>query len=63
MNAEYLSVLEAATVARLHPMTVSDALRVNKLHGTQRVLRGKWTIRRDCLEAWIEGRKCEHQQK
>jgi Helix-turn-helix domain len=63
MNVEYLSVLEAASIARLHPQTVSDALRLNQLHGTQRTLKGKWTIRRDCLEAWIEGSPCEHQTR
>lgn len=57
-----LTVDEAAIVARRHPGTVSDALRAGELHGVQPSKNGRWRIRRDCLDAWIEGRLCQHQE-
>lgn len=56
----YLSVEQAAKIANRHRQTVADTLRIGQLHGTQRVRRGTWTVRRDCLDAWMEKRPCEH---
>lgn len=56
-----LSVSEAAAEARLHPDTIRKALESASLHGTQRVPRGKWSVREDCLEAFLDGVRCDHQ--
>lgn len=58
----HLNVDQAAKVAQRHRQTIADALRTGALHGSQRVRRGTWTVRRDCLEAWLEKRPCEHQK-
>lgn len=60
---EYLLAAEAATVAKRHPETIREAIRGGELHGTQRAKRGPWRIRRDCLDAWIEGEPCPHELK
>lgn len=59
----YLNTAEAATVARKHPVTIRKALEAGTLHGSQQVVGGRWTIREDCLEAFIEKRPCEHRTK
>ena len=59
----YLTANEAALVARRHPEGVTMALRDGLLHGYQSGKNARWKVREDCLEAWIEGRKCAHQQK
>jgi len=56
-----LTVPEAATAARKHPVTVRRALESGRLHGTQQVVGGRWTVRADCLDAWCDGQRCEHQ--
>lgn len=56
-----LTVDEAAAAARRHPQTVRRALEAGRLHGTQRVVGGRWTVREDCLEAWCDGEPCAHQ--
>jgi hypothetical protein len=56
-----LTTVEAAGVARRHPVTVRYALQDGTLHGTQRVKGGRWLIDPECLAAWVENRKCEHQ--
>jgi hypothetical protein len=55
-----LTVAEVATRARKHPDTVRLALADGELHGTQRVPRGKWTVRESCADAWIDGLRCPH---
>jgi len=57
----YMNVAEAAAHVRRHPGTLRRSLEAGEVHGTQRTVGGRWTIRVDCLEAWIEGRPCEHQ--
>ena len=59
--ADYLTPSEAAAVARRHPVTIRKALEAGNLHGSQQAARGRWIIRRACLDAWITGEKCEHQ--
>jgi hypothetical protein len=56
-----LTVKEAALAARKHEQTVRRALEDGRLHGTQQVTGGRWTVRADCLEAWCDGVPCEHQ--
>jgi hypothetical protein len=60
--AERLTVREAAVVARRSPDTLRLALDADELHGAQQRARGKWTIERQCLLAWIDGAPCVHQQ-
>lgn len=56
-----LTVSAAAEVACVHPITVYRALEGGELHGTQRAKGGRWTIRPECLDAWLDKKKCEHQ--
>lgn len=60
MNAR-LTVAEASEVGRKHPVTVRRALEAQELHGTQRVKGGRWVIRADCLDAWLDGVPCPHE--
>lgn len=46
---------EAATVAHCHPETVRVALRNGDLKGTQAKVHGRWLVREDRLDSWIEG--------
>ena len=63
MPANYLTADEVAGIARCSTKSVFLALRGGPLHGSQRVKGGTWLIREQCAEAWIEGRKCEHQSQ
>lgn len=57
-----LSVLEASAEYGPHPVTLRRALENGDLHGSQRIARGKWSIRRECLDAWMDGQQCAHQK-
>lgn len=59
--APRLNTAEAAAISRRHLVTVRRALEDGKLHGTQSMAGGRWLIREECLDAWIDGVKCEHQ--
>lgn len=61
MTVSYLTVAQASEAANRHPVTLWRALESGQLHGSQRMARGKWSIRPECLDAWVDGRKCEHQ--
>lgn len=61
-RVERLTVAEAAAHARRHDVTVRRALEDGTLHGTQRVKGGRWTVRLDCLDAYLDGELCTHQQ-
>ena len=54
---------QAADFAVCHPQTIRKALEAGELHGGQRKAKGRWSVRRDCLEAWAEGAECEHQRE
>lgn len=54
---------QAAEYAGCHRQTVLRALEAGDLHGGQRVAGGRWSIRRECLDAWLDGTKCEHQER
>lgn len=55
-----LSVNEASAAYGRHPVTLRRALEVGELHGTQRIVRGRWSIQRECIEAWLGGEQCQH---
>ncbi|MDR0593716.1 MAG: helix-turn-helix domain-containing protein [Bifidobacteriaceae bacterium] len=57
-----LTTGEAAEAARRHPVTIRRALEAGELHGSQRGAGGRWVIREACLEAWLGGGRCEHQE-
>jgi hypothetical protein len=55
-----LTVAETAVIAKRAEITIRRALEAGTLHGFQQMRGGKWSISETCLEAWLEGRKCEH---
>jgi hypothetical protein len=57
-----LTVADAAVVGQRHPVTIRRALEVGDLHGTQRKKGGRWLIKPECLEAWIDQEPCAHQE-
>ena len=54
---------QAAEYAACHPQTVREALAAGDLHGGQRTKGGHWSIRLECLDAWLDGQPCPHQQQ
>lgn len=56
-----VTVQEAAALSRRHPVTVYRALEDGSLHGAQQVKGGRWLIRLECLDAWIDSTQCDHQ--
>lgn len=52
---------QAADYADRHRDTILRALELGELHGGQRKAGGRWSIRRECLDAWLDGEKCGHQ--
>lgn len=57
-----LTVAEVVGLSRKHVTTVHRALEDGRLHGTQQVKGGRWTVRAGCLDAWLDGIPCEHQR-
>lgn len=56
-----LTVTEAAEYARKGVKSVREALGNGDLHGRQFTAPGgRWTIRRECLDAWLDGERCPH---
>lgn len=55
-----LNTAQAAEYADCHVNTVQRALEAGELHGGQRKPGGRWSIRRECLDAWLDGETCEH---
>lgn len=61
---------QAAQYAGRHVDTIRRALEAGQLHGGQRVNQktgevkkgGRWSIRLECLDAWLDGQPCEHQK-
>lgn len=51
---------QAAEYASHHPITLLKALNAGELHGEQRMKGGRWVIRRECLDAWLSKKPCEH---
>lgn len=53
---------QAALYASCHEDTVRRAAEAGLLHGSQRTKpNGRWSFHIDCLEAWINGAPCPHQ--
>ena len=63
MAALYLTAPEAASATGKHPVTVRKALEADELHGFQSGKGGRWSIKPDCLEAWVENRLCAHKSQ
>lgn len=59
----WLDSQQAAEYAGRHHESIRAACASGELHGTQRVVRGKWRIHRDCLDAWMLGEPCAHKQR
>lgn len=57
MNTE-----QAADHAGCHPATILKAAESGALHGGQRVPKGRWSFRTECVDAWLDGVDCEHQK-
>jgi excisionase family DNA binding protein len=49
---------QAAEYAACHRSTLIRALEAGELHGGQRKAGGRWSIRRECLDAWLDGETC-----
>ncbi len=49
----------AARLARTHLLVVYRALRTGRLHG-ERLTEHEWSIREECLRAWIGRQPCGH---
>lgn len=58
-----MDVKEAAAYARRHPITIRRALEAGELHGSQRKPRAKWSIRTECVDAWLDGEQCPHRKR
>lgn len=54
---------QAAERVGLHRDTVLKALEAGGLHGGQPKVRGRWRVHRDCLDAWVLGAPCPHQEQ
>jgi len=54
---------EAALVTSRHPETVTQALRLGELCGSQRKKNGRWLIEESCLFAWVRVESCAHKAK
>lgn len=51
---------QAAEYADCHVDTIRKAAEAGALHGGQRTKNGRWNFRLACLDAWLDGDKCEH---
>jgi len=58
----WFSTAQAAGRAGRHPATVRDALEAGVLHGSQKAAEAHWRIHATCLDAWIAGQSCAHQE-
>jgi hypothetical protein len=61
MIAKRLIVAEVVEISRRHPITVYRDLESGALHGTQSMKGGRWLVREECLDAFLDGDLCEHQ--
>ena len=57
-----LNTAQAAAHAGCHVTTIHRAAESGDLHGGQRKPGGRWSFRIACVDAWLDGEKCEHQQ-
>lgn len=61
LPAQRLTVPEVAAASRRHLVTVRRDLESGALHGTQKTKGGRWLVRTECLDAFLDGAPCEHQ--
>lgn len=60
----WFTCTQAAEYVGMHVDTIRKAAAKGELHGTQRTApNGHWRIHRDCLDAWMAGQKCTHQEE
>lgn len=62
MDKLILTTTEVAAYTGMHRNTVLAALESGHLHGMQPRVNCTWRIRRECVDAWLSGEKCEHQR-
>ena len=55
MEVTLLTVAEVASLTRRHAETVTKALRLGELKGSQRTKRGRWLVRMEDAVAWATG--------
>lgn len=51
---------QAAEHAQRSVQTIRRALEAGELHGGQRRAGGRWSIRAECLESWLDAEPCPH---
>ena len=56
-----VNTAQAAGYSGKHVDTIRRALESGELHGGQRRKHGRWSIRIECLDAWLDGSECAHQ--
>ena len=64
---------QAAEYANCHTATILKAAEAGELHGGQRIRKdtagkpvtkgGRWSFRRECIDAWLDGSSCEHEER
>ncbi|MEF2979049.1 helix-turn-helix domain-containing protein [Subtercola sp. YIM 133946] len=55
-------VEETATYARRHPNTIRRLLESGELHGSQPRKGGRWLVKEECVDAYLDGVPCPHKQ-
>lgn len=52
---EWLTTAQVADLTQRHPVTVRKALEGGVLHGHQVKRRGRWSVARAAVDAWLTG--------
>lgn len=58
----WLTTQQIAERTGRHVDTVRRALVAGELHGNQRKTQACWRAHVDCVDAWVLGEQCPHQQ-
>ena len=58
-----INTAQAAGYSGKHVDTIRRALESGELHGGQRRKHGRWSIRIECLDAFLDGEPCTHQER
>ncbi|MBB1153956.1 helix-turn-helix domain-containing protein [Amycolatopsis dendrobii] len=53
--SDWMTPHQVAAEYDRHPMTVYKALECGELHGHQKKRRGRWSVLRASVEAWMRG--------
>lgn len=59
----WLTTAQAVEHTGYHVQTIRRAAESGELHGSQRKAGGRWRFHRDCLDAWVSGSNCAHQEE